>query len=366
MDDVVYWRDGVALHRDERLDDYAAQLHTDGDWLMAMAFYKGVFTANTGTGNQTVSGIVDENGASFTPKAVMLWSAYLTSSAFTDGYLFQQGLTDGTNQNSTVVLSTDNASPNVSRVTTNITSLVTIINSAGTATRVGTFVSFSSGQFVINWTTADGLAPKFHFIAFGGTSLSASVGSLSMVGPASVPTLAFQPSCLIMMHNATTGTGAPGPQMSFASYLDGTQALASNSLLTGQTTSSAFRYERTTRAASLLNGANGAAFAEYGFGYLGLVQFTQPTAASALNYLALGGVNATVGSGLQPTTTGNQSVTGKSFTPKGLMMASIGNVAVTTIQHNGSALSFGAADATRQGWDWTGATNGMSPSVTAT
>lgn len=338
-----------------------------------MFAYKGTFAAATSTGNQTISGIVDENGSSFTPKAILLFSNFQTATGFNDGWFVAMGLTDGTTQMATCTAASDNVAAQRCETTKDTTKLIRVTNSAGTNQRVGTISSFGSGQFVINWTAVTASAEIFHYIAFGGSDLAAKQNN-NVFDDTSTTRSADTFSALVSGILALHGFGAPtaggtGTAIGwFGNKSDGSipQGTASISIKDNSNPSLCARYQRTDQWKSCFN--NGAstlfgAAAKDAFGDA----FSANTNSSGVitAALAMGGIAVTAGSGLQPTSTGNQAVTGLGFSPKCVILVSVGQTAQTTTQ-NEAKFSIGAADRTRQGHIIAGSTHNVTPSVCVT
>jgi len=332
-----------------------------------MYAYKGSFAANTGTGNQTISGIVDETAASFTPKAILIWTTFGTSAAFADGWTFQIGMTDGTTTLSAQTAADDNVAAQRSRCQRSATNLVQIINSAGTALRTGAFVSFGSGQFVINWTTATGASEIFHYLALGGTDLNVlttanRMDQIRTSAVASVASLAGIISC-----GAYTSTiGEMGSSFGWVA-LNGSSGVSNQGVSHAQirdnvNPSQTKRFQRLARCRFRLTASLGAGIESFmdqdGMGFA-----NHNADSNAFSHdLLLGGISVAGSSGLQPTSTGTQAVTGLGFSPKCVLVMSVGQTAQTTTQ-NEARLSLGAADRTRQGYAIAGSNNGVTPSV---
>lgn len=324
-----------------------------------MNFFKGTFTANTATGNQTISGI------GFTPKAIILWTSYQTATGFTDGYQFQIGMTDGTNQNSIAMIS-DEGAPNDTDRARSETQLVLIRNVAGTNIRVATIVSFGSGQFVVNWSTADAVAAIFHFVAFGGSDLSAAVGNDDGSTANRFVGITFAAQAGFFARSAASGDACNGPNFGWAAVAPATtggaitQGCASAQVRDNQSTSLTGRSQSTTRCSTIFNSGSQSLAEQVQFTGFGPEPATAFVGGVTDHFLALGGVSAKVGSGLQPTSTGNQAITGLGFTPIGVMLLSVGNVTASGAQTE-ARFSLGGSDGTNQGWAWTGAVNNVNP-----
>lgn len=330
-----------------------------------MNFLKGTFTANTSTGNQTVSGI------GFTPKAVILWTSYQTATGFTDGYQYQIGLCDGTNQNSWAVISDEGAPNDTDRCKTE-SHWVEVRNVAGTDIRVGDFVSFGSGQFVINWTTADASAVIFHFVAFGGSDISAVVGNDTFTTTYTTNTtfdaITYAPNLWFYVCCVTSGDAGNGPCFGWVAVGPPNPTItlgsASSQVRDAQSTSITGRFQSDARCSNIFSSTTQSLASNFYFTGAGIIATATPTAGTANHFLAIGGVSAKAGSGTQPASTGAQVVTGLNFSPKGVMMLSVGQTHQTTVQTE-ARFNLGGADGTNQGWAWTGAVNNVNPIRTA-
>lgn len=333
-----------------------------------MYAYKGSFTANATTGNQTISGIVDENAASFTPKAVFIWSSYGTSAAFADGWTFSMGFTDGTTSLSTCSAASDNVAAQRSN-SNRSTSLVRVINQSGTALRVGAFVSFGSGQFVINWTTAPATSEIFHFIAFGGADLGAVAQDMIFDDTSALSRSSASLADLTGVLGLAGITAAGGMSTSIGWWVpqsDGTidQGTACAQIRDNLNPSVNRRYQRTDQYKSMFTTASlfGAAARDI-FGDIFSVATTN---SSYFNpSIAFGGIAMAAGSGLQPTSTGTQAISGLGFSPKAVLIVSVGQTAQTTAQTE-ARFSVGGADRTRQGHAVAGSLDAVTPSVCVT
>jgi hypothetical protein len=337
-----------------------------------LQIFQGTFTANTGTGNQTISGIVDQAAAAFTPKAILIWTTYQTGAGFTDEQVFQKGLTDGVQQASHYARASDNDSPNDTDRAVSVAAVVAIRNLAGTNVRVGTIGTISSGQFVINWTTADGSAQIFHFLAIGGSDVNCRVGT-GTTSDLATSGLVFpgDAKAVILFQAGSSGDfGANHPAVGFIAIAeDGvtvTQACASVMTEDAQATSDTWRYQRDDRCGVIQAEGTGAEFNALTFSVTGGLVLAAGTGNVTFAYLAIGGsgVSAKVGSALQPTTTGTQAISGLGFEPAGVLLMSVGQTPQSTVQTE-TRFSFGAMTAAAQGVGWIGNLDAQNPSVSA-
>lgn len=333
-----------------------------------MKAYKGSFSANTGTGNQTISSIVDEAGTAFTPKALLIWSTFGTSAAYADAWFHCIGITDGTSSFSACTSASDNATPGRS-ISQRSTSLVRLTNATGTSLRVGAFVSFGSGQFVINWTTATGSSEIFHYIAFGGSDLNAAALTIE-VGVQDIrgtTTLANFTGALCSMafgapSAAATGTGLGWyiPQVASGTV---SQSVACTHIRDSVNPAKTAHYQNTSEYKALFSSGSdlgllvsakkdlfGESYTLYG-----------NSANGHVHTLGFGGIAMACGSGLQPTSTGTQAVSGLGFSPKAIIVVSVGHAASSATAAE-ARISIGGADRTRQGHTYAGAVSGNADS----
>jgi hypothetical protein len=142
---------------------------------VALAFEKGVFTANTSTGNQTVS-LIDTGFG--TVKAIMLWTTNLTGESDNDqdsiwshGFGTYRG---GTPQRCAYTAYALNAAATTATSSGFTTSSIlrTYFNGTPSVDADADLVSLGSAQFVVNWTDAPAAAMKVHYIAWGGSDIT--------------------------------------------------------------------------------------------------------------------------------------------------------------------------------------------------
>lgn len=146
---------------------------------MATQVEKGVFTANTSTGDQDIT--LADSG--LTPKLVILWASYDTAEGITNGDgIFSMGLATrdgGATQQGCIANFNDDAAGtsatvhdlNDSHVLRGITS------DAIESTAIDyscTLVSFGAGTFRINWDNAPASAIKIHYWVMGGSDVTAA------------------------------------------------------------------------------------------------------------------------------------------------------------------------------------------------
>ena len=138
-----------------------------------------MFSANTSTGDQTVN--LADSG--LTPKLVILWGTTETAAGvtFADGiFTFGVGTRDGgSTQQVSMASFNDNGAGTSATVhaldNDNVYEIITADAIEGTAVDgKATLVSFSAGNFVINWSNAPTAAAKINYQVWGGSDVTAA------------------------------------------------------------------------------------------------------------------------------------------------------------------------------------------------
>jgi hypothetical protein len=145
---------------------------------LALAFEKGVFTANTSTGNQTIS-LIDTGFG--TVKAILLWTSALTSESDSNANAWwSHGV--GTYRGSVVqqyaisAYEGDVSGTTVTAGGSRVSSILRLYSSGTPAVDAdAALVSLGSAQFVVNWTDAPGSAIKVHYVALGGSDITDAI-----------------------------------------------------------------------------------------------------------------------------------------------------------------------------------------------
>lgn len=217
-----------------------------------IAFARGVnmavgsFDINAATGNQTVTGIVNQDGASFTGQLVLFYNtaANVTEGAAAAGRNMFGSATSSTNRICTAGMDTDAADPiNCSRY---LTASKCIIQVSPTAvTGAADFVSFANGQFTIDVTTAPAAAFRIGYIVLSGKTgtFAAHCGTYqakTTTGTKSETGVPFQPNTLFTCHGASNaldvvesamsmGFGATNGTLQFAQCSNAADNVATSS-----------------------------------------------------------------------------------------------------------------------------------------
>lgn len=292
----------------------------------------GTLTTPTSTGNASISGLA------FTPKVVIIYGNIIT----TRGYNFGIGAASGSSSEwGSSVWDDNNQAPERNLKTTEV---VSIYNST-TDWLEGNLVSLDSTGFTVDWTTVQASGKTLYYIAMGGSSLSASVGnftSSASTGTQSITGLGFQPSTVLLDTIGLATAGPSGTDILTLGIGDAgsTHTTAGNNVvasgnsyyqqLSGTIISRVSSSGPSQTAVATLTSLDSGGFT---------LNFT--TAASYLyGYIALGGIQSAQGVFNQPSSNGNQSVTGLSFSPSVVMFMNAQAISGTSIG-NGRGLNFG-------------------------
>lgn len=125
----------------------------------------GTFTANSGTGDQSVTGV------GFQPKALLFWITDRTGAGSGAYARFGRGWTDGTNQGAAATAWDDSSGVSNSRDRVVTTKCITLIDHGGNLLAEAGIVSLNADGFTINWSTAGG-SRLVTYLALGGDALT--------------------------------------------------------------------------------------------------------------------------------------------------------------------------------------------------
>jgi len=313
---------------------------------------KGSFTRDTdGTGNQTVT----LSDSSLTPKAIIFFGTNQTATGtLAADQSFWGYMVNGTQQRAYASAQVNENKNHKGRANTNA---IIIIDTAGGIDAVADFVSFSAGQFIIDWTTNDNVANIIHYIALGGNTLTdVEVGDFTLntsTGNQEIDfASAFAPKLVLFMGSrALISYPTNSTQDSFFWGM-AASSTARGGMAADMKADKTFTTQRTDRIISIFDGGN-AIEGDVEFVSMDADGFTinvtdAPPEADRVAYLALGGVNldVDVGSFDQPTSTGVQTIT-TTHEPKVVYLQSWGKASTTT-PTNLTETSWGAAASTTQ------------------
>src|SRR5215831_10856944 len=283
----------------------------------------GSFAANTGTGNQAVTGL------GFQPKAVLLWSTGATATgdvapAAISGTYNVGFATDSTHRAALSVFDTGFGQSDTA---------IQYFADQVTPPRAD-FVSMDSGGFTINWVTAPGTARLIFYYAVGGVDVTnATVKEIqapATTGVVSYTGLGFTPSACVFLTAGSAQTPpyrtASGDSAQSIGFYAGGTTQVNTMMAVNSATPGSWTRQKTDRAISAIDATTGGTTMKGVLQSLDTDGFTVNWATTVSNAyvwaLCLKGGIHSVGTFVQPTTTGTQPVTGLNGSPKGLILSS--------------------------------------------
>jgi hypothetical protein len=283
---------------------------------------------------------------------------------------FGYGMTDGTISRS-VSASSQGGSAGSHAANRVATKAITIIKwtpaSGQTVLAEADVQSWDSTNIVLNWTTADSYQYVVHYLAIGGSDVSAKVVqwvSGTTTGNVAVTGVGFQPVLAIHAYANYLQTTAPSNSAARAAFglgamdMNGDQWAVSTYSLDAAATSDTQRSQVTdgcilsfSNALAVQKKAAIVSMDADGF----TVNFSNSTSANSMQVfsLALAGLNASVGSFLKSTgaAPASQGITGVNFKPAAVLLTSFQDVtqvnSLTPVTH--SRFGIGASDGTTEG-----------------
>jgi hypothetical protein len=339
------------------------------------SFASGLFTVGSFTKSTSGAPVSQSvaHGLGVAPKAVILWTNGKTSTTLGANFLFGFGMTDGSTDGSIACSSADNQS--TTSANRRIASkAMTILNGSGTLQAEADLSSFDATNFTLNWTTNNATAYVIHFIAIGGSGISAKVVSWGMktsTGNQSVTGVGFQPDVVIHANAGTLISSIPTTTTHLApgiSVMDRNGNQWSNCELSVDNvfSSDTQRYQRSNKCLgvilndlTLLKEASYVSMDTDGF----TINYSTSDSGTYKNgevvSLALKGVRTGVGCFTKSTggAPASQPVTGLSFKPNLVLLTSVQNTATTSVVAH-SRFGIGASDGTTSGSSaWTDTDN---------
>lgn len=310
---------------------------------MATNVFKGSFTANTSTGNQSVTGLT------FQPAIVFFWTNAQTSAAWATGnYSLSFGWgVSSTKRGVCAIAGTDAVgTQDTGRSERSAGCILLYSNGTPTVDAVADFVSQNSNGFTINWTDAPASAVLIHYLAVGGSGVTAhasSFGSRTGVGTQAVTGYGGTPDLYFVMENltaidsaastnavfglgaaaSTTSEGAIGvvDRDASATMVVSTHQRSDRVLVTSQPTSPPVLYHEVETST----------FDADGF----TLNFITNTATGPIFHCGLLGIDAAVVASSAPTANGTQAISGLSFAPAGFLALSVNRASSTALDTAG-------------------------------
>lgn len=321
-------------------------------------YKKGNFTAQTSTGNQQITGV------GFQPKALIFYYTTQTAtgnSSASSGH--GMGFTTGSsNSYAVATYSVAAGTSDTARVSSESKAII-ILSGVSTIGGAASLVSLDSNGFTLNWQTAAAAAYIIHYIALGGSGLTALASTFTLnttSGDQSV-SVGFQPDFLLFL--SIDSNSASETIDTNALFSVGFASSASNQAGLGlysrdaQGTSDTCSVQRTDNSVVLAGPAGTAcntidalaslkSFDTSGFT---LTKNDLPSSDVKVHYLALKGGRYKVGYFNSRTSTGSQSISDVGFNPDGLILTTFGLAANTAAQAN-YYFGFGSTDGTTHGY----------------
>ncbi|HUL98953.1 MAG TPA: hypothetical protein VLU24_05965, partial [Mycobacterium sp.] len=280
---------------------------------------------------------------------------------------FGFGMTDGTTSRSVSASSQGGSSGShaANRVATKAITIVKWTPASGqTVLAEADVQSWDSTNIVLNWTTADSYQYVVHYLAIGGSDVSAKVvqwqsgtttGNVAVTGVGFQPVLAFHAYANYLQTTAPNNSAARAAFGFGAMDMNGDQWAVSTFSLDAAGTSDTQRGQQTnacifsfSSALAVQKKASIVSMDSDGF----TVNFSNSTSANNMQVfsLALAGLNAGVGSFLKSTgaAPASQAITGVNFKPAAVLLTSFQDVTqANPVAH--SRFGIGASDGTTEG-----------------
>jgi hypothetical protein len=320
----------------------------------------GTFTKSTNTSVPVSQAI--GHGLGETPKALIIWTMGKTSTTLGANARFGFGFSDMTTSRSVGCESDDGVSPSPAHRRMS-DALVTLVDQAGVVRSEADLQSVDATNFTLRWTTNNSSAYIFHFIAIGGTHVSAKVINWTMrtsTGNQSITGVGFKPDVALHIHVGSGHTGGTPDTSQHAGFglgaMDGQGnewAFATFSTDATNPTDTS-RYQRINRSLVSVGGSQtetkDASWVSMDSDGFTLGYSNANASAGQVASLALKGLQAYAGSFSKATggATATQSVIGIPFRPRIVFLAGVQDVARTTGQAH-ARFGLGASDGTTEG-----------------
>jgi hypothetical protein len=326
---------------------------------MSFQVVVGSFAAPTSTGNQSYTGL------SFTPSLVLFNICTTNTSVGTQAAItYTYGAASSSSNQWWVGGAASNATTDfTAEQWYDETYCVGVVNTSGTVVAKASLSSFNNNGWTLDWA-AVGSAYIVNFIAFGGLTdaycsyftTTTSTGNFSVSGVGFTPDIVF---VMPMQSTQTPPTTSAVAQFKFGmgAFNSSTQGCTVETVDVGSDTS--YTYQRaealaaSTSSGGASNDATWVSMNSSGF----TLDFTVADFARSSYYIALKGVKSAIGTLTQPSSTGNQTISGLSFNPSLLMLFSANKASSTSIT-TPAFHSFGAATSSNQFASWLGLSSG--------
>jgi hypothetical protein len=315
--------------------------------------------ANVGSINASLStGNVSYSSVGFLPKALILWGANVTAHADQDNTAYGAfyGITDGSTAHCVSIASGESVAD---MAFGQDTSVVRLIDEAGTILAEAEIVSFDFDGFTLNWTTQAASGYIINFLAIGGGDLTdAKVGTFTITGTGDevVTGVGFEPDAFVFLvaDFTTLPTIVTTPRFNISVGLD--------SVASQTNTGIGFRTDAIDKSTGSSSGtdsivtnddqASPAADVVAQVTATGADGFTVTASAHAsdarVGYLALQGDSLFVGTDVTPNSATTNPVTGVGFEPEAVLITGTLFGAGSAPASEAAILCVAAGDGTRQ------------------
>ena len=313
-------------------------------------------------------------GLGFQPDVIIPFNsrvATATNNEFAAHAGLRIGVSDGTTEMGIESTASDAVSTTNTDRRLNNESLV-VSTQAGALNKLGTFSSFDSDGFTVDFTTAPSGTDEWGYLALGGVTNVAVNEFLVTIGGAqnqSITGLGFQPTCIIFL-NAQTGApdaaiGDGSFTLGFATASD-EEACISGFSDDAVTTTQTTRSQRTDRCTmwqttGFLRTANFVSMDADGF----TIHWNEFSVQSVhIAWIAFaGGGSFFVGNETSPTSAGTKATTGVGFQTGALLTAYFNLAATSTVQdHMRLGIGASSIDSDDEYCCWMGDTDNLSSS----
>jgi len=281
----------------------------------------GSFTAPTSTGPQNVAGI------GFAAKVIFFFVTRRESADTDNDYVFGVGAADGTSQWAISASNQNGQGTTVCDRSFDGGNCVDV-QIAGTYFGQADLTGINADDFDLNWSVAPATGFRVHFIAIGGSDVSAKVGTFNAptsTGNADVTGIGFVPESILLANSrsdASDGTAVAGLiNFGYTTSTSDTWSTATNGRDAQGTSEEARRFSDTLAIMRINRQGAPGTVSEGDFVSFATDKFTinwlkVEGAAVRHGYVALRGVSFKASTFNQNASTGNQSVTGVSFKPQ--------------------------------------------------
>ena len=297
-------------------------------------------------------------GLPSTPKVVIFYGIYQNSGDVTaNSNVFHLGFASGDSAEGGVGIGSKHGEDTsiAARSTTNIGSIYAVLWS-GAALLRGDIKSLDANGFTVQWTTRS-TNINVHYIAAGGDEVEANAESFPIHDGSPVTAFAHgltggaPTGCMILSvaHTAAAGTDADASLMFGLCDADMNQGVSAIASQDAQAVSQTVRKQLSNKALIGFNGDGTIAWegeiTSFDATNIYVTWSTAPSAADYIHILSSRGISCEVGADLahNAAEAHEHSLTG-SFTPKGLLMASISNAVSASVEDH-AILSFGGGAA---------------------